>query len=179
MWSDVIRAAETISAGGVIAHATEGVWGFACDPCDTAAVQRILQIKERPADKGLLLIAATAEFFNVELTNVSHRAKIEASWPGPHTWVLPNQRFTSWVTGDHGTVACRVPGHPQARALCAAVNKPLVSTSANRGGDAPAVSEDQVRELFSAEVDLILSGAVVDAGRPSTIYDLNGNVIRG
>ena len=179
MPSELAQAALAIAQGGVIAHATEGVWGFACNPHDDRAVQRILEIKQRPAAKGLLVIGAANEFFAAELEGHPRRTQIEQSWPGPHTWILPNTHFSTWVTGEHGTIACRVPGHAQARALSATAKMPLVSTSANRAAEAPALTEADVRAQFSAELDYILPGEVINPGEASTIYDLKGEVMRG
>ena len=172
------RAAELLRDGGVIAHATEGVWGLACDPNDAAAVARILEIKGREFDKGLLLIGHTATVFEVEWVGAEHRDEVLASWPGPHTWVLPNSRFTPEVTGGRETIACRVPGHAQARALCELFGGPLVSTSANRSGQPALTEEEAVRSELGAEVDMVLSGEVNNPGAASAIYALNGERLR-
>ncbi|MFT7650936.1 MAG: L-threonylcarbamoyladenylate synthase [Limisphaerales bacterium] len=172
------EAAAVIVNGGVVLHATEGVWGFACAPTCEAAVLKILQMKQRSIDKGLLLIGSEAAVFDTELRAHVLREDVLTSWPGPHTWVLPNSRFPLWVTGGRGTVACRVPGHRQARCLSKKVGGALVSTSANRSGEAPAVDELSAREQFEGEIDYVLSGQVSSPGQVSTIYDMNGEVIR-
>ena len=179
MSTDLERAAAIIRQGGVVAHATEGVWGFACDPHTPEAIQRILAIKARPKEKGLLLIAEAAEAFSLELNGLGHRDAVLASWPGPHTWVLPNSRFSEWVTGSHAGVACRVPGHLQARELCARVDGPLVSTSANRGGEPACIEHEDVLAQFNQEVDCVVAGAVLNPGQASTIHGANGEVLRG
>ena len=53
----VQQAARAIRAGAVIAYPTEAVWGLGCDPWDEDAVERLLAIKSRPVDKGLILVA--------------------------------------------------------------------------------------------------------------------------
>jgi tRNA A37 threonylcarbamoyladenosine synthetase subunit TsaC/SUA5/YrdC len=85
------NAAACLSAGGVIAHATEGVWGLACDPNNDNAVRRIISLKGRDADKGLLLIAGSAAVFAGALAAVDAdvRNQVVASWPGHVTWLLP------------------------------------------------------------------------------------------
>ena len=172
-------AAAALRAGGVVAHATEGVWGFACDPFDEVAVLKILAIKDRPVEKGLLVIGDVGEF-DQELAahSVELREQASASWPGPSTWVLPNLRFPNWVTGDQSGIACRVPGHRQARMLCRAFGGPLVSTSANRAGEPSLVDETAVRAQFTEEVAHILPGQVCSPGKASTIYSLLGEPIR-
>jgi len=58
-----IEAVDVLRRGGIVAYPTEGVWGLGCDPCDEAAVMRLLALKQRPVEKGLILIAgALAQF---------------------------------------------------------------------------------------------------------------------
>ena len=177
---DPIRdATEILKAGGVIVHATEGVWGFACDPNNIAALQRILKIKEREANKGFILIAGTAIEFALHLSAVAHADEVRASWPGAHTWVLPNrEKYSDLVTGGRGTVACRVPGHQQSRALCETFGGVLVSTSANLSGQAAITSYEDAVDQFGDVVDQVLPGAVGDLGRASTIHGINGEILR-
>lgn len=174
------QAAQCIAAGGVVLHATEGVWGFACDPFSEAAVERVLAIKARPVDKGLIVIGADIQQFAPELDALQPdaRRQVLRTWPGPVSWVVPNVRFPKWVTGGRATVALRVPGHPQARALAAAVAGPLVSTSANRSGEPAVLSEEDARAQFSTVVDLILHGEVLEPGSPSTLRTLDGQRLR-
>ena len=106
-------AVATLNEGGVVLHATEGVWGFACDPENQAAVERVLAFKERPASKGLILIGADSEQFATLLSGLTpaDRGRIESTWPGPTTWLVPNNGVPALVTGGQATAAIRVPGH--------------------------------------------------------------------
>lgn len=178
----VAEAAELIVAGGVVAHACEGVWGLACDPMNEAAVRRVLHLKRRPASKGLIVIGAAASDFAPELEPLSAAAvaRIRDSWPGAVTWLVQNVRFPPWIVGDFPTVAVRVPDHEQARQFASACGHPLVSTSANRAADPPARSAEEVRRVFGDEIDGLLPGAVGDRSAPSTIVDAaTGRVLRG
>ena len=177
----VAEAARVIAAGGVIAHACEGVWGLACDPMNEAAVQRVLELKRRPVSKGLIVIGAAAADFAPELTRICTQTagRIRASWPGAVTWLVQNVRFPPWIVGDFPTVAVRVPDHEQARQFAAACGHPLVSTSANRAADPPARSAEEVRRIFGEQIDGLLPGAVGDRNAPSTIIDAaTGRVLR-
>ena len=190
------RAVLSLRQGGVVLHATEGVWGLACDPFDPFAVDHILQLKGRAVSKGLILIGADAAAFEPELDqlNVADRSRVLDSWPGAVTWILPNHRFPEWITGGRDQVAVRVPGHPQARALARAFGGPLVSTSANPSGRPPARSaltarrqfragrsagDNQAEPLeFPAARDYVLPGEVLSPGAPSQIRTLSGAVLR-
>ena len=176
-------AARSLRAGGVIVHATEGVWGLACDPFSQSAVARLLAVKSRQPEKGLIVIGAGAATFQPELATLSDSQgqAVTASWPGAVTWLLPSQRFPHWITGGRANVAVRVPGHDQARALCAAYGGPLVSTSANYAGAPPARNIFQAVAFASREpsVSYLLPGATLShSAGPSEIRDLEGRIHR-
>ncbi len=173
-------AAATLARGDVVLHATEGVWGLAADAQNQAAVEKILAIKQRDRAQGLIVIADDAAAFAQELSKIAAAevARIKATWPGSVTWILPNVRFAAWVTGEHPTVACRVPGHAQARALCAAFGAPLVSTSANVAGQPAHTDGDTADRQFGHQVGLVLAGATLDPGKASEIRTLDGRVLR-
>lgn len=168
-------ACHALAAGGVIAYPTEGVWGLGCEPLNSHACARILMLKRRAAAKGFILIAS--EFAQIEpfLAKVP-RAKLApvlASWPGAVTWLLP---AASWVpsrlTGGRATLAIRVTAHPVAGALCARYGGPIVSTSANASGRAPARTALQVQRQFGAKLDYVLHGALGGLSKPTPIRDL-------
>jgi L-threonylcarbamoyladenylate synthase len=171
-----------VRAGGVVAYPTEAVYGLGCDPLEYAAVERIFGLKGRAASKGLILIAAeiTQLLPFIAHPDAALRQKLEASWPGPVTWVVPAApALPFWLSGGRGTIAVRVTAHPAARALCEASRMALVSTSANHSGRSPARSSTQVRALFGDSVDYILPGAVGDLRKPTEIREaLSGKVLR-
>jgi L-threonylcarbamoyladenylate synthase len=176
-------AVRVLRDGGVVLHATEGVWGLACDPFNQSAVTRLLAIKRRPVSKGLILVGATAASFEPELSlaGPASRLQVEATWPGAVTWILPQQRFPAWITGEHEGVAVRVPAHPQARALAAGFGGPLVSTSANEGGQKAADNRWQALRFASRSapaVDYLLPGEVLGLRGPSEIRTLEGAWLR-
>ena len=176
------RAAETVRGGGVIAYPTEAVYGLGCDPLEEVAVARILEIKQRDAAKGLILIAAHIEQllpFMAQLTADVTR-KLEASWPGPVTWVVPAaSHVPAWLTGGRSTLAVRVSAHPVVRTLCEACDMALVSTSANRSGQSPARTGLMVRTQLGDAVDCIVPGEVGGLDKPTEIRDaLSGRVLR-
>ncbi len=175
-------AAGVLHAGGVVACPTEAVWGLSCDPFDEAAVNRLLALKRRPVEKGLILVAADMDqlqFLLRDLSEAQHK-KLEASWPGPNSWLVPHHgRVPTWVHGEHDTVAVRVSAHPVVAQLCRAWGGPLVSTSANPGGSQPPRELFQVIRYFGDRLDGIVPGACGDSARPSVIRDLaSDRVIR-
>lgn len=168
-------ACHAVWSGGVIAYPTEGVWGLGCDPDNAQAVYRILAIKDRPMDKGLILIGADWAQLKPWLAPLpsAQIKQMQASWPGPTTWVVPhNGQLPDWLTGGRDTLAVRVSGHPLARRLCQHLRMPLVSTSANRSGQAALTEQNTVRWQLGAEIDYVLPGRVQNPGQSSQIRDL-------
>jgi L-threonylcarbamoyladenylate synthase len=177
---DLVKATQIIRAGGIVAHATEGVWGLACRPDCNSAIENILKIKGRDDEKGFLLLGSNAEQFMAHINQLRPTLikTIIESWPGHITWILPNTYFSELVTGGRSTVACRVPDHKQARELCSQFGGPIISTSLNRSGQAPIISYDKAAAEFSDEVDFILPGQISGYDGPSAIYGLDGVRLR-
>lgn len=171
----ITLCAHALADGGVLACPTESVWGLSCDPFCLDAVQRILLLKQRPPEKGLILVAADEsqlEFLLHDLPSPLRR-KLSVSWPGSNTWLVPHHdRVPSLVHGRFGSVAVRVTGHPLMRRLCQVYGGPVVSTSANPAGATPAKTRFAVRRYFGDSLDGWLPGRVSGVVRPSTIRDV-------
>ncbi|HEY5655911.1 MAG TPA: Sua5/YciO/YrdC/YwlC family protein, partial [Woeseiaceae bacterium] len=108
--NSVNKAARIIREGGVIAYPTEGVFGFGCLPDSWDAVKRILDIKQRDADAGLVLIAANLEQLDgwAELPAGCTAADLYSSLQRPVTWVVPaDPAVPAWIRGKHDSIAVR------------------------------------------------------------------------
>ncbi|MBI8171770.1 L-threonylcarbamoyladenylate synthase, partial [Pseudomonas aeruginosa] len=153
-------AARVVREGGVIAYPTEAVWGLGCDPWNEDAVYRLLALKARPVEKGLIVVAANIhqlDFLLEDLPDV-WLDRLAGTWPGPNTWLVPHQeRLPEWVTGVHDSVAVRVTDHPLVQELCH-LTGPLISTSANPAGRPAARTRLRVEQYFHDELDAILGG---------------------
>ena len=181
----IADAAAALKSGGVIAYPTEAVWGLGCDPSDEAAVLRLLGIKQRPVEKGLILIAADLAqlqpLLDLAAVPEPRLAEVLASWPGPNTWVLPaSASAPRWITGTHADIAVRISAHPTVVALCRAFGGPLVSTSANLAGAPSAFNRDQLDPAVLALADGTTEGETGGLDQPTPIRDaLSGHVFRG
>jgi len=178
----VSQAAQCLRDGGIIAYPTEAVYGLGCDPGNETAVRRLLALKNRPIEAGLILIADTFERFQSFIQPVSNEQKERAmaAWPGPVTWLFPKgDDAPGWLAGEHETIALRISAHPVCRALCAAFNGAIVSTSANPGKADPARTVAQLEQYFSVALGGIVEGKLGGGVRPSEIRDLaSGQVFR-
>jgi L-threonylcarbamoyladenylate synthase len=175
------QAVQTLQQGGIIAYATEAVFGLGCDPWDEAAVTHLLALKQRPLDKGLILIASSLEQLEdfIQPLSTELRQKLLNSWPGPNTWLVPaDANIPYYLCGKYDTIAVRVTAHKQVRDLCDAFGGAIVSTSANLAGMPPAKT---TREVYwrLPEVDYVLPGLCAGSNKPTTIrHAVTGEIIR-
>jgi L-threonylcarbamoyladenylate synthase len=174
-------AIRQLKSGAVIAYPTEAVYGLGCDPLNENAVMSLLDIKQRPIEKGLILIASSLDQLRPYLVLDQFIInRITPTWPGPVTWVIPAQSWVpKWLTGAHNSLAVRVTNHPVARDLCTELGSPIVSTSANPT-TRPAIKESRKLLKTFANADIfIVHGQVGRLDRETAIYDaLTGKQLR-
>ncbi len=177
-------AVAALRRGELIAYPTEAVWGIGCDPRQQAAVLRLLALKQRPLDKGVIVVAADLEvlrpWLDLEALPAERLRDVLASWPGPHTWILPaSATAPRWITGAHSGIAVRISAHPQVAALCRAWGAALVSTSANLAGQPPARSREQLDPSLLPALAGILDGDTGGLAQPTPIRDArSGQILR-
>lgn len=175
-WWHIKLAVSVLRGEGVLAYPTEAVWGLGCDPHSEAAFERLLALKARPLHKGVILVAANLAQVEHLLVPLSAdlQAEARAAWPGPVTCILPDPllQVPAWIRGRHGGVAVRVSAHPGVQALCEAFGGPIVSTSCNPAGHAPAKKIWQVHRYFGENLDGLLPGQLGGLRRPTRIIDL-------
>ncbi len=177
------RLSRQIKFGAVIAYPGDTIWGFGCHPLLKDSVDRILQIKQRSASKGLILLSSELDFCLPYISShlsANDIALLKKSTPQPTTWLIPASRnCPSWLRGGFSTIAIRIPNHPFIKALCNELESPIVSTSANISGKTTIRNSIQARRLFANQLDHIISGYQSGTGRPSEIKSLeSGDIIR-
>jgi L-threonylcarbamoyladenylate synthase len=169
------EAARIVQGGGVIAFPTETFYGLGARPFDAHAVQRIFGLKGRPFRTAPILVLirsrADLETLVAEITPTAERL-MEACWPGPLTLVFrAADGVPPVLTAGTGTIGVRLPAQPGIQRLLEAVGEPLTGTSANRSGQPPATTADEVERVLGTEVDAILDGGATPGGLPSTVVD--------
>ncbi len=176
-------AAQALVNGGIIAYPTEAVWGLGCLPQYKEAVERILELKNRPVDKGLILVAASTEQLASYLDGLTaaELKRISNTWPGPVTWLVPdNGTAPSWIKGSHQTVALRVSNHPVIQSICNTVGSAIVSTSANLTGRKPIRDLLNLRRQFGAYVDYVYADELGGSSTVTAIRHLREDrLVRG
>jgi len=155
---DLAEAVAALRAGGVVAFPTDTVYGLAVLP---GGEGKVLKLKGRPAGMPLILMVAQPSQAEAFVT-VDRRARwyMERWWPGPLTLVLASAQ---------GTLGVRVPDHPLALELLRAAG-PLLTTSANRHGEPPAMTAEEAARLPGLAG--VLDGGRAPGGEPSTVISL-------
>lgn len=182
---EILQAVRVLHQGGVIAYPTEAVYGLGCDPKDLSAVKKILEIKQRKKEKGLILVAANFEQLKPYLIPLEKHIeeKLIASWCGscsPITWIVPaKSEVSDYLKGSFDSLAIRVSHHPLVKELCEMFAGAIVSTSANISKQEAARTSEQVKETFHNRIDFVLEGETNIHAQPSEIRDaLTDQVIR-
>lgn len=174
-------AAEVLLNGGIISMPTETVYGLAGIAYNEAAVKEIYRVKQRPFYNPLILHISGIEKIDTVAAYIPELAYrlAEEFWPGPMTLVLPKKtEVPGIVTAGHDTVAIRVPAHPVARQLLAAVAGPIAAPSANPFGRVSPTTALHVRDYFEGKIPLILDGGPCRVGIESTIVGFeNGQAV--
>jgi L-threonylcarbamoyladenylate synthase len=179
--SEIITAVHQLNEGKIIAYPTEAVYGLGCNPLSEQAVMHLLDIKQRPIEKGLILIATSIQQLEPYLIlNEQILAKIIPTWPGAVTWVIPAQaNVPKWLSGEHDTLAVRVTAHPVAQELCRCYGGAIVSTSANATTEPAMKTALQVIAAFADSDVFVLDGKVGNLNQETAIYDvLTGERLR-
>jgi L-threonylcarbamoyladenylate synthase len=174
--NEIARAAELIRCGGLVAVPTETVYGLAGNGLDAAAVQRIYDVKGRPARKAMSLLVPGAEAMAAYCEDVPPAAEALAAayWPGPLTIVLRAKPLVPAIVRAGGpTVGLRCPDHPLTHALLRETGLPLAAPSANPSGAPSPKTAEAVLDYFDGKIDAVLDGGPCGIGTESTIIDLS------
>lgn len=170
-----------LKQGEVIAYPTEAVFGLGCDPFNDNAIKKLLALKQRPVEKGLILIAPTLNYFDqiIDFAKISTEQlqRLQQINEQPTTWIVPvKSTVSSLLTGKFHSIAIRLCQHPAVVQLCQQANMPITSTSANLSGQPPCRHYQEVLAQFGEDFP-VLKAEVGTAKNPSEIRDLFTNQI--
>jgi L-threonylcarbamoyladenylate synthase len=174
---EIARAAAAVARGQVVGYPTETFYGLGADALDEAAVARLLALKGRGAEKTLSALVLGEAMLALLVAEVSPaaRALMAAHWPGPLTLALPARPGLPAALVSDGFVAVRESPHPDARALLAALGRPLTATSANPAGAPPPTTAQDVSRYFQGL--MVIDGGATPGGRASTVVRVRGETL--
>jgi L-threonylcarbamoyladenylate synthase len=176
--SAISAAARTLAAGALAAFPTETVYGLGADATNGEAVARLYTAKGRPSFNPLIAHVVGLEAarrlaeFRPDAVRLAH-----AFWPGPLTLVLPRTSgcvVAELATAGLDSIAVRVPDHPVAQKILAALGRPIVAPSANRSGHVSPTIAAHVFADLKGRIDLIVDGGPTAVGVESSIVALLG-----
>lgn len=178
---DATVIARIAQQGGIIAYPTQAMFGLGCCANDITAINKLLTIKQRSADKGLILLASSLsqlDDYILPLTK-NQQQKISQTTRAT-TWLVPAKPDVSpLLMGQYPTIAIRITQHPPTKTLCQLIDHPITSTSANLSGHPPATSAQEIINIFDNKINALLNSPTGNKQRPSTIIDLlNHHIIR-
>ncbi len=178
---DVQKAADILKRGGVVAFATETVFGLGADATNETALQRLYAAKGRPTDNPLIVhVAEVGNWKSVAMSLPQIAEQLLSRFaPGPLTVVLPKHpSISAAVTAGLPTVGLRIPNHSQAQQLLSLAGVPIAAPSANRSGLPSGTTWQTVLEDLDGRVDAVLRGETCDIGLESTVVDCTGELPR-
>lgn len=169
-------AAAILRKGGLVAFPTETVFGIGCRYDSKASFDRLIKVKRRPATKPFtMMLWAPAEIAKYAYVTERQQRVIDAFMPGEITVILKKkENVPAYVTLNGPTIGFRVPAHEKLLPFLAKVGVPLLVPSANRSGDKPAASAQEVREAFGDDLDGVIDDKTGDSV-PSTVVLLTGD----
>lgn len=175
----IAQAAAVLHGSGLVAFPTETVYGLGAIAHDRDAVRAVFAAKGRPPTDPLIVHAVSAAALRPVVGSWPSSAATlaERFWPGPLTMVLPRTSAVAVeVSGGRDSVAIRVPAHPVAAALLAAVGDPVAAPSANRFGRISPTTAAHVLDELDGRIDMVVDGGPTTLGIESTVIDLTGDV---
>ncbi len=177
--SSLALSKRIIESGGVVAMPTETVYGLGANALDTAAVERIFEIKGRPNDNPLIVHVHKDYDITTLVKDVPEYAKLlaKAFLPGPLTMVYKSKGTVSKaVSCGLDTLAIRIPSHEGAQRFLKFVNLPIAAPSANVSKHVSPTTAEHVYADLNGKIELILDGGKSEGGIESTVLDCTGDI---
>jgi L-threonylcarbamoyladenylate synthase len=171
--TDIVRAADALRHGKLVAFPTETVYGLGANALDDRAVARVFEAKGRPRINPIIVhVAGLADAARLGVFNDTARKLAQAFWPGPLTLVVPRAEscpVSLLASAGLASLAIRMPSHDLARKLIATAGIPVVAPSANVSGRVSPTTAGHVLEELAGRIDMVLDGGPCEIGIESTV----------
>ncbi|UKT62356.1 L-threonylcarbamoyladenylate synthase [Pedobacter mucosus] len=174
---EINKAFEVLKSGGVILYPTDTIWGLGCDATNEDAVEKLLKIKNRPAEKSLIVLLDVDSKIQSYISDVPEIAYSLIEYAeNPLTIIFSEAKnLAPNVINQDGSVGIRIVKHDFCTPLVQRFRKPLVSTSANLSGKpSPSFFDDIDPEILDS-VDYVVDFEQENRTikKPSTIMKLS------
>lgn len=168
------KVIKLLKSGGVGLLPTDTIYGLSALALDEQAVSRLDRIKSRSDKKPYVILISGLE--QLKLFGLEMPKKLEHLWPGALTIIFETDKSPPWLHRETSTLAIRWPANKQLQALIDQTG-PLISTSANRADETPAISAEQAKSIFGEELDFYVDSGEL-SGSPSTIVKLTDDKLQ-
>lgn len=167
------EAARLLKSGHLIAFPTDTLYGVGADIINTQAIQQLYVAKGRSLKKGIPVLLSDIGKLKDIVSQTPDFALLLAQkfWPGPLTLILPKQDHILGIISPDDNVAVRVPDNDVARKFIRAAGGMVVTSSANRSGEPPALDAHDALVALGDSIAAVLDGGRVVLGVASTIVD--------
>ena len=171
----LIRVAEILVGGGIIAYPTETFYGLGADATNEKAIQKIFAVKGRDFKNPISLIIGHPDDIYPLVKDIPPKAQklMAAFWPGALTIVFSaSDKVSSLLTAETGKIGLRVSSHPIASKIVQKIKRPLTATSANLTGSPECSLASEVIKQIGNQIDAIIDWERTKGGKASTIIDV-------
>jgi len=176
-----VGAIDALRRGDVIVFPTETLYGLGADALNSAAVEKIFQLKGRDSLNPIPVLVAGPEMLRnlvIEIPPLAQKL-MDRFWPGPLTLVLPARRdLPKPLLNASGGIAVRISSQPIATQLLKALRRPMTATSANPSGKEPARTLQEAKSYFSGKIKVFLEGGRLTSKSGSTVVEIVGAAIK-
>ena len=171
--NNITFASTIVKKGGTIIYPTETVYGLGCDPFNIDAVNNLIEVKGKRTKPFPILAANIEDAQKAAYISLDGKKLAAKFWPGPLTLIFRKKpAIPDIVTFDQDSVGLRVPDNKIALHLIHLSGGLLIGSSANRSGEKPPRSVQEITEELKNTVNVILDGGITLQGIPSTVVDL-------
>jgi L-threonylcarbamoyladenylate synthase len=175
--NDVEKCLQVLQSGGIILYPTDTVWGIGCDATNEKAVEKIIQLKQRPSQKSfVVLVAEEKDILRYtaapDLSVFDYLQTVQK----PTTIIYEHALgLAQNVCNEDGSVAIRICKDEFCRHLIKRFRKPVVSTSANISGEPAAGNFSSINKIIKQGVDYVVQYRQdeVAVAQPSSIIKWN------
>ncbi|MBA2250934.1 MAG: threonylcarbamoyl-AMP synthase [Chitinophagaceae bacterium] len=175
--ADIVKCLDTLRSGGIILYPTDTIWGVGCDASNNSAIQKIINLKNRPDIKAMILLVASKEMLLKYIEYPGEKIFEYLSEQKKPTTVIYKAKDEYDMLSNNGTIALRITDDPFCNSLIKQFHKPIVSTSANISGESSPENFKQVSDKIKSGVDFIVQHRQDDHSKvnPSAIIRMNQN----
>ena len=171
------KASKILQNGGLIAFPTETVYGLGVIFDNEQSYERLINVKRRPPEKPFTLMCGSLDDIKkYAYVNELAQKLIDAFMPGQFTIILKaKENLPRWVVSKEGNVGIRISDDKFVQNLIIETGKPLLVPSANRSGENPCQTSNEVKDSLGNDLDAIIIGESV-SNIPSTIVFVDDSV---